>query len=504
MKEALNLIWFKRDLRWQDHAPLKLAIADGLPLLGLFIFEDFYLKDPSWSLRHWQAQYHSLVDMQATNKEAFNGILVLEGDGHEIFSEIANHFSIKRVYSYQETGEGLSYQRDKKLAKLFTEKGILWKELEQNAVQRGRRNRVDWDENWRNFMSQDLDQPNLPAWQSCSPSLKSHLKSKFGISPLLQKRLKNWPTSFQKIGESAAQFRLEAYLTQKIYRNYGAHIGMPYESRWNCSRLSPFFAWGNLSIRQVYQRSMWALENSPFPRDLRAFISRLHWHSHFVQKFEMEESMEFKNLNPAFDSLKKESQPTLVEAWKSGQTGYPLVDACMRAVKETGYLNFRMRAVLVSFLCHQLWQNWQEGASFLAQQFLDYIPGIHYPQFQMQSGCTGINTIRIYNPVKQSLEKDPEAKFISEWLPELRELPLAFKHQPWMMTSMEQSFYNFELGTDYPQRIVDINESGAYARDILWAFRKSAWVRNENQKILIKHTTAIRDPQQRSKKIMQP
>ncbi len=503
MKEALNLIWFKRDLRWRDHAPLKLAIAEGLPLLGLFIFEDFYLQDPSWSLRHWQAQYHSLVDMQATNQRAFNEILVLEGDSHEIFSHLTAHYSINRIYSFQETGENLSFQRDKKLAKLFAQHGISWQELEQNAVHRGLRNRVSWDENWRSFMSQNLDQPNLSDWQACSPSLKSQLKSKYGISTLLQKRLKNWPANYQKVGESAAQLRLEEYLTNRIYQNYGAYIGMPHESRTTCSRLSPFFAWGNLSIRQVYQRSMRELETSPFRRDLQAFISRLHWHSHFVQKFEMEESMEFKNLNPAFDSLKKITQPNLVEAWKNGQTGYPLIDACMRAVKETGYLNFRMRAVLVSFLCHQLWQDWQEGASFLAQQFLDYIPGIHYPQFQMQSGCTGINTIRIYNPVKQSLEKDAEAKFISAWLPELEELPLAFKHQPWMMTSMEQSFYNFELGRDYPHRIIDINESSARARDVLWAFRKSDKVRSENQKILIKHTTAIRDPQQRSKKIMQ-
>jgi deoxyribodipyrimidine photo-lyase len=176
----------------------------------------------------------------------------------------------------------------------------------------------------------------------------------------------------------------------------------------------------------------------------------------------------------------------------------------MIAVRETGYLNFRMRAVLVSFLCHQLWQDWQSGAAFLAKQFLDYIPGIHYPQFQMQNGSTGINTIRIYNPVKQSLEKDPEALFIDDWLPALRDLPLAFKHQPWLMTEMERSFYNFELGRDYPKRIIDINQSGAKARDILWAFRKTAAVRRENQRILIRHTTAIRDPQMRSKKIIQP
>lgn len=504
MKESLNLIWFKRDLRWQDHEPLKLAIEAGTPLLGLFIFEDFYQQDPSWSLRHWQAQYHSLVDMQASNKTAFQEILVLEGNSVAIFEKLVRNYGIKSVYSYQESGESLSYQQDKKLVKLFQSQSISWLEYEQNGVQRGRRNRINWDENWRKFMNQELDRPALDHWPKVSPDLKAAIKDSFGISVHLQKRLKEWPNNFQPIGESLAHKRLNYYLDMHAYKNYGAHIGLAKASRSTCSRLSPFIAWGNLSLRQIYQKSMAGLENSPYRRDLRAFISRLHWHSHFIQKFEMEVSMEFKNLNPAFNSLERVEQPELIEAWKNGQTGYPLIDAGIHAVKETGYLNFRMRAVLVSFLCHQLWQDWQAGAAYLAQQFLDYIPGIHYPQFQMQNGSTGINTIRIYNPVKQSLEKDPDAHFIDDWVPALRELPLAFKHQPWLMTKMEQSFYNFELGRDYPKRVIDINQSGAKARDILWAFCKTEAVRRENQRILIRHTTAIRDPKLRSKKIIQP
>lgn len=504
MKESLNLIWFKRDLRWQDHEPLKLAIEEGLPLLGLFIFEDFYQQDPSWSLRHWQSQYHSLVDMQASNKTAFQEILVLEGNSVEIFEKLARDYSIKTIYSYQETGEALSYERDRKLAKLFHSLSISWQECEQNAVQRGRSNRINWDENWRSFMHKKLDKPAINNWPTVSLDLKLALKESYGISSHLQKRLKNWPSNFQPVGESAGHKRLNHYLNHHTYKNYGAHIGMAQASRSSCSRLSPFLAWGNLSLRQIYQRAMAELENSSYPRDLRAFISRLHWHSHFIQKFEMEHSMEFENLNPAFNSLKREENTELIAAWKDGQTGYPLIDAGIEAVKETGYLNFRMRAVLVSFLCHQLWQDWQAGAAFLAQQFLDYIPGIHYPQFQMQNGSTGINTIRIYNPVKQSLEKDPDAHFINDWLPALRDLPLAFKHQPWLMTEMELSFYNFELGRDYPERIININQSGAQARDILWAFRKTEAVRQENQRILYRHTTAIRDPKLRTKKIIQP
>lgn len=502
MSDSLNLIWFKRDLRWQDHAPLKAAIENGKPLLGLFIFEDFYPQDPSWSLRHWQAQFQSLVDMKRGQEKAFENILVLQGEAEEIFQHLSQARSIQTVYSYQETGGNQSYDRDKALTELFNKAEIPWLEFENNAVQRGLKNRRLWDENWQDHMSQPLDEVDTESWVSPKKQILIEIKQKFGISPTLQNELKIWPSQFQKVGESLGRDRLEQYLQQRLYKNYGAKIGQPHESRFSCSRLSPFLAWGNLSLRQVFQAAVAELECSPHQRDLRAFISRLHWHSHFVQKFEMEERMEFENLNPAFNSLHKKQEPQLFLAWKNGQTGYPLVDACIRAVCETGYLNFRMRAMVVSFLCHHLWQDWQEGARFMAKQFLDYIPGIHYPQFQMQNGCTGINTIRIYNPIKQSLEKDVEAKFIDAWVPELKNLPLAFKHQPWLITPMEEALYDFHYGHDYPKQIIDIALTGTKARDILWALRKTEAVKSQNQSILLKHTTAIRDPKQRSRKII--
>ena len=135
-----------------------------------------------------------------------------------------------------------------------------------------------------------------------------------------------------------------------------------------------------------------------------------------------------------------------------GKTGFPIVDASMRCLINNGWLNFRMRAMLVSFLCHHLHQDWRRGVYHMAKLFLDYEPGIHFTQFQMQAGVTGINSIRIYNPIKQSIEKDPDAIFIKKWIPELKEVPKELIHKPWDLSQID---------------LIDKNEAKRYAKPVV-------------------------------------
>jgi deoxyribodipyrimidine photo-lyase len=295
-------------------------------------------------------------------------------------------------------------------------------------------------------------------------------------------------------GESKAHEVLHSFLTERG-QNYRYEMSSPVTAFESSSRLSPYLTWGNISIKQVYQASVQRAKELKAERiangwlaSLSSFQSRLRWHCHFIQKLEDEPGLEFYNANRGFDGLREdEFREDYFEAWKHGMTGYPLIDACMRCLKETGWLNFRMRALVTSFASYHLWLHWRETGLYLGQQWIDDEPGIHWSQMQMQSGVTGINTVRIYSPEKQVLDQDPKGVFIRRWVPELANVPDEYLAQPHTTPPMMQGMLGVEIGKDYPAPIVDSKEAYQVAKARMFQAKAKVQVRREAEKVLEKH-----------------
>lgn len=473
----LNVVWFKRDLRTLDHRPLFEASKHG-EILPIYITEPSIWSEKDLSARHYQFVIESLADLSNHLTQLGGQLFMAIAEMEDVLQVIYEYYGPFRLFAHQEHGTPETYARDLRVHKWMKERGLIFEEFQSMGVTRRLTSRNYFQTNWEAFMNGDIVQ--TPASIEIPNQVPALLTT--SLEQLARFQVKGKPIAFgQRGGEMMAHEIFDSFLRER-YQTYNLHISKPLQSATSCSRLSPYLAWGNISIRYVVQKSYEALDGniiSFYCKQLEAFISRLHWHCHFIQRIEDETTITTTTLNPAFDSLRDEWDEVAFRKWYFGQTGIPLVDAAMRCLHQTGWLNFRSRAMVVSFVCNTLMLDWRRPALGLAQLFLDYEPGIHFSQMQMQSGSTGFNTIRIYNPIKMGKEHDPDGAFIRQFVHELREVPNDYIHEPWLYPRFAE--------LNYPPPMVDIQQANRKARDVLYSVKKSTTAREHAKKQLEKH-----------------
>jgi deoxyribodipyrimidine photo-lyase len=474
--EPVHVVLFKRDLRVHDHRPLREAARCG-PVLPLYVVEPELWAQSDASARQWAFCSEALADLQADLARLGAPLVLRVGEVIGVLSHLQSHLPLAALWSHEETGNGWTYARDRALARWCRGQGIPWHQFPQNGVVRALGSRDGWARRWEERMGQRPLNPPAALTGVAAADLPPLPAGGLPTAEALALPADPCPLR-QQGGRQAGLELLESFLAERG-QGYVKGLSSPITAGVCCSRLSPHLAFGTLSLREIVHASRRR-------RGPRAFEERLHWHCHFMQKLESEPELEFREAHPAYAGLRC-TDPERLAAWSEGRTGLPFVDACQRALNAEGWINFRMRALLMAVASYHLWIHWRDSGLVLARRFVDYEPGIHWMQCQMQAGTTGINTVRLYNPVKQGLDHDPTGIYVRRWVPELAGVPLAHLHTPWTLTAAEQEVAGCVLGVHYPAPIVDHQQAAREARDRVWAVRRGAGFRERADAIQERH-----------------
>ena len=409
MKQPVTIFWFRRDLRLDDNVGLYEALKGDHTVLPIFIFDSDILEKLPEDDARVTFIHDTLQNIQSTLKEEHNSsIAMFHGKPIDIFKHLVDSYDIGAVYTNHDY-EPYAKARDEKVASFLNENHIEFKTFKDQVV----------------FEKSEIVKKDGKPYMVYTPYMKlwkatfRTLDFKDFPSETVLKNLiptTNLPNlSLSDIGFIKSQQEIKPYLvTSSLIQNYEATRNFP--SQDSTSKLGPHLRFGTVSIRKMVKKAI-AEKNEIFWQELiwREFFTQILWHFPYTKN---------DSFKAKYDRIEWRNNETEFKAWCEGKTGYPLVDAGMRQLNETGFMHNRVRMLVGSFLCKHLLIDWRWGEAYFAEKLHDYDMASNVGNWQWVAGC-GVDAapyFRIFNPTTQIQKFDKDLNYIKQWVPDFQEL----------------------------------------------------------------------------------
>lgn len=456
--------WLRRDLRLNDNAALYHALQSAQTVIPVFILDASLLNAERLRGARNAWLFEGLRALDADLRRYGSRLILREGAPQDVLLALCAETATEGVV-FNRDYSPYALKRDAAVKSALRARGLSARDYADLLIHEPH------EVPSKSGKPYDVYSPFRRAWESLpkpdpytiTDALRAKLRLSEDLAALPSAPI---PTGDQPVpqpigapSESEALRRLEAFVAAPIYRY---HERRDLHGEDGTSTLSPYLRFGMVSIRTCYhaaQKARAATASKEAHKGVDVWISELVWREFNYQVLARYPHSVRRNLRPAYDAVQWEDNPEYLAAWREGRTGYPIVDAAMRQLRQTGWMHNRTRMIVASFLCKDLLCDWRHGERFFMQYLLDGDVANNVGGWQWTAG-TGTDAapyFRVFNPVGQSEKFDPQGKYIRRWLPELAHLPDQFIHAPFNMSAAEQRHFGVIIGRDYPAPIVDHN-----------------------------------------------
>ena len=466
MSKNIFIHWFRKDLRLADNPALTQAAHSGV-VLPVYIFDQVHGEDnlPGGASRWWL--HHSL---KALNESLQNKLNFFLGDPLKILQELSEKHEISGIF-WNRCYEPWVMERDASIKTYFRDQGkvvesfngsLLWEPM-MVLKQDGTPYRVFTPFYRKGCLNAPPPREPLPIPSNMNLFKSESSKSLESLELLPKIR---WDTKMEyhwNISEAGGHERMQEFFKKGLlhYKE-----GRNFPAKTHVSRLSPFLHLGQISPNQAWYGSI----EKHSGKNLDHFLSELGWREFSYSLLYHFPDLPSKNLQKRFDTFPWNDDSNRLERWKKGQTGYPIVDAGMRELWQTGYIHNRVRMIVGSFLVKNLLLHWHHGERWFWDCLVDADLANNSASWQWVAGCgaDAAPYFRIFNPVTQGQKFDPDGIYTKHYLPELKNLPEKYLFSPWEAPTEILKNAGIRLGFDYPHPVVPIKDSREKA---LEAFR---------------------------------